>query len=68
MAITNTTCSCGKAITVRTIPDAKTVFRRDGKQVVYTDRQLIDGAEYDIFRCEGCSEPIHLTCAEAAYE
>ncbi|CCU70906.1 hypothetical protein TOL_0467 [Thalassolituus oleivorans MIL-1] len=69
MAIINTECKCGKKITVRTNADSKGTFRKDRKQVIYTDQPLTDdGREYDIFRCESCSEPIAQSCADAAYE
>ena len=69
MAIKNTSCSCGAAVTIRSGSDARVSFRRDGKQVVYTEKPLDEsGREYDIFRCEYCMEPIHETCAEAKYE
>jgi hypothetical protein len=69
VGIINTQCNCGVKVTVRTGDDAKTVGRKDGKQVVYTnDERRYGTREYDIFRCEKCHEPIHETCAEAAFE
>ena len=68
MAIENTECSCGEKVTVRTGSDAKTMERKDGKQVVYTgDENKYSNKEYDIFRCQGCGKPINETCKAAAY-
>ncbi len=66
--IINTECNCGVKITVRTNEDAKTQGRKDGKQVVYTGKERkYKRSEYDIFRCDGCGEPINKSCSDAAY-
>ena len=69
MSIIKTECICGEKVTVRTGLDAKTKGRKDGKQVVYTgDEHRYQNKEYDIFRCQGCNQPINETCEAAAYE
>ena len=69
MAVIKTSCACGVEVTVRTDQDARTNGRKDGKQVVYTGKELMHSPkEYDIFRCSGCGKPISETCKEAAYE
>jgi len=68
MSIQKTQCRCGELITIRTGRDCKTT-RKDRKQVVYTgEEKKHPTREYDIFRCRGCGEPIHETCAAAGYD
>jgi len=72
MAVINDKCSCGREVIVRTGEDTKTSSRRDGKQVIYANEltyssDVCTDAEYSIFRCEDCLEPISKSCPSAAY-
>lgn len=58
MSITQTNCTCGILVEIRTGKDVICTMRSDRKQAVYPDDE---NKHYTIYRCRSCLQPLHTT-------
>jgi hypothetical protein len=64
MSITQTQCTCGTKVEIRTGPDMICSMRSDKLQAVYPDDEK---KHYCIYRCKTCLKPMHETIKDYAY-
>ena len=59
MAIIHDNCKCGRSITVLTDADCR--MAQVTVQAFYPEDPISSKNNYNIFRCEGCGQPVHET-------
>lgn len=64
MSVTQTQCTCGKEVEIRSGVDVIFTMRGDRLQAVYPEEV---GKHYSIFRCKSCLEPLHQTVEQYHY-